>query len=444
MIAPQRSKEQGQVLVMIVLAMVALLGFTALAVDGGMLYADRRFSQNGADASSLAGVGVIGLNLDNAHVTYQSWSCGNGSVISAMQAGRNAAVARAASNDFTIDQDVSDQHGVVTQCTIDDNGSWKDKFIEVTTQITYDTQLTFAQFVTNGPLRNTVTAKARVRPRSPLAFGNAIVALREDCPNTNTGGVHFDGTNAVSVTGGGIFSNACMRANGSVQVDIYGGYNFTCTGENCLTTDGGPSLNAHDGGQFVEGNQQLPPDAYYIPPPDCGSVPNQGNHSGGGTISPGNYSGITVNGNDELTMQPGLYCLSGNFRANGGTITGTGVTIYLTSGDFDTSGNVHINLVAPPARTCAYCPPPIPGVLIYLAHGNSGEVSLLGTSDSEYLGVVYAPNGMIEAGGTGSELSEIHAQLIGDTVKIHGTASVIINFDGDENYNIPPLLELSK
>jgi len=47
------SSERGQVLVLLVLALVGLLGFTALAIDGGMVYSDRRTAQNAADASAL-------------------------------------------------------------------------------------------------------------------------------------------------------------------------------------------------------------------------------------------------------------------------------------------------------------------------------------------------------------------------------------------------------
>jgi uncharacterized membrane protein len=47
--------ESGQILLILTVGIVALLGFLALAVDGGMIYADRRFDQNAADASSFAG-----------------------------------------------------------------------------------------------------------------------------------------------------------------------------------------------------------------------------------------------------------------------------------------------------------------------------------------------------------------------------------------------------
>lgn len=46
--------ERGAVAVLIALALVALLGFAALAVDAGMLYSERAQVQNGSDAAALA------------------------------------------------------------------------------------------------------------------------------------------------------------------------------------------------------------------------------------------------------------------------------------------------------------------------------------------------------------------------------------------------------
>ena len=70
-----RSSERGQALVLIVLAMIVLLGFTALAVDGSMVYSDRRYVQNAADASSLAGGGAAARILEKSTVTYGNWPC---------------------------------------------------------------------------------------------------------------------------------------------------------------------------------------------------------------------------------------------------------------------------------------------------------------------------------------------------------------------------------
>jgi hypothetical protein len=47
--------QDGQTLVYVALALVALLAFVALAIDGGHIYAERRRMQNAADAGALAG-----------------------------------------------------------------------------------------------------------------------------------------------------------------------------------------------------------------------------------------------------------------------------------------------------------------------------------------------------------------------------------------------------
>lgn len=50
----QRRADRGAVAVFVALTMVALLGFTALGVDGSAMWSDRKQLQNGADAGALA------------------------------------------------------------------------------------------------------------------------------------------------------------------------------------------------------------------------------------------------------------------------------------------------------------------------------------------------------------------------------------------------------
>ena len=438
----KRSSEKGQVLVLLVLAIVVLLGFTALAIDGGLVYSDRRHAQNAADASSLAGGAAAAMKLENEYITYKEWKCNDPGVRAAQASAKASAIDRASSNDFVIDADISDDHGVTTQCGSQNNGGWVDNYIDVITTFTKDTPMAFAQFVFNGPLRNTVNAVTRVRPQTPVALGHAVVALSEDCPNTNTGGVHFDGTAEIIITGGGIFSNACLIAGGNVDVTVNDGA-IDRVGEGCSTNNGGPTVSPSPDDDSVA----MPRFTHAVPAPTC-PTSSATIQSGGGTISPGNYTRIRLNSNnDDLVMEPGLYCITEDFVANGGSVTGNNVTIYILNGDFDISGGVQVILSAPPSNETdcgAICDTALPGVLIYLAEGNDGEVSLLGTSDSFYEGLVYAPDGMIEAGGTGSELSEINAQLVANTVKLHGTTTVNITFDDGKYYQLPAMLELFK
>ncbi|MEE8347156.1 MAG: pilus assembly protein TadG-related protein, partial [Dehalococcoidia bacterium] len=49
-------RETGQTLVLFVLALGVIMGFTAMTVDVGMFFQERRSLQNAADAAALAGI----------------------------------------------------------------------------------------------------------------------------------------------------------------------------------------------------------------------------------------------------------------------------------------------------------------------------------------------------------------------------------------------------
>jgi len=55
--------EEGQSLAFITFALVALLSMTALIIDGGYAYAQRRRMQNAADLAALAGARAVGMGL---------------------------------------------------------------------------------------------------------------------------------------------------------------------------------------------------------------------------------------------------------------------------------------------------------------------------------------------------------------------------------------------
>lgn len=63
------NSERGAVGVMVVILMTALLGFAAIAVDIGLVYAERAQLQNGADAAALAVAQECARNLAAAQCT---------------------------------------------------------------------------------------------------------------------------------------------------------------------------------------------------------------------------------------------------------------------------------------------------------------------------------------------------------------------------------------
>ncbi len=348
--------EKGQALPLLVLGLVALLGFTALAVDGSMVYSDRRYAQNAADAASLAGAAEAALILENSHITYSGWSCSSSVVSSAASVARQAAVNRAADNGVIIDQNISDQNGVATQCGVDNSNGWADKYLDVITMATVQTNTSFAHFVFGGTLQNTVEAVARVRPRQNLAYGYAIVALNPDDCQGQQNGATFHGTADILVQGAGIFTNGCLRGNGSPDVEVTaGGINYV--GQ----LVGDPSL-------FSPSPQQaslpIPASAYEIDPPDC-------SHPDAHHVSGKKLSG---------ELEPGLYCVSGNLQINGNdSLVGNGVTIVILDGFVHINGNAEIQLAAP-----AESPDPSPaiaGLLFYMPPSNHNVMRINGNSE---------------------------------------------------------------
>ena len=84
------NSQKGQALILIALAMVGLVGFIALAVDGGRVLSDRRHAQNAADTSVLAaalkkvkgGTSVEVKNAGKNRATSNGYTTGtNGAIV---------------------------------------------------------------------------------------------------------------------------------------------------------------------------------------------------------------------------------------------------------------------------------------------------------------------------------------------------------------------------
>ncbi len=123
--------EEGQVIVFLALVLVGLMGFAALALDGGMLFSDRRHAQNAADSASLAGASAAAYYMRSHAVNYNAFICGTGGTVFTEATAEMEAINRAASNDYVIDADISDGHGVDVVCNITDMVSYEDKHIDI-------------------------------------------------------------------------------------------------------------------------------------------------------------------------------------------------------------------------------------------------------------------------------------------------------------------------
>jgi hypothetical protein len=431
-----KRSERGQAIFLIAMALVVLLGFTSLAMDGGRVYSDRRKAQNTADTSAFAGALLIaqsttGDPMDLAPGTFTA-------VIS-------AARARATSNayDYTtpeVDVDVG-----ITVHT--DNGVYYLVRVTITSQI----ETTFAHLVYDGELKNTVYAIAKARPPQNLGFGYAVYATSK----TQCDAIRFSGNQNLLINGGGIFSNSngedggcdSMKRSGGSNVNVIGGtigaagsYNNSGCGT-CIS----PSVD-----EYIP-QEELP----LIPEPDCSSLPPQAgiNLTGSGTttIDPGNYGFIRVGANAKLVMNPGMYCISGTapgFIGLGGDIEGNGVMIVMQEGSFDLGGNAKVRMYA--STDLVVSGVQWAGMLVYMPYDNTGQVTLTGMSGTKYRGTIYAPGPASPSSkpkcivtGTAGEIG-VASQLICYSIKLTGNANINLKYNASQNYAYPASMGLQE
>jgi hypothetical protein len=410
-----RIHEKGQAIVYLAVGMIVFMGFVALSIDGGMALADRRNLQNVADSASLAGGGSAASYLESSNVTLEGWNCVNDNRIhTALISAESTAITRAAANNISIDDDPSDHKGVTAECGSTTYGWYLDKYIDVTVSISATTQSNFLHLIFPNALHNEVEAVTRIRPRQPLGFGNAIIALNPTAACGPKIGFATHGNATVNVSGGGIFSNGCIHANGKPTI----------------TVTGGAGIYGHymdlGGGNWSPTPQQttfnIPASTFKITRPDCS---NPAAH---------NVSNLPNN------MEPGLYCVSGNLSLKG-TIRGSGVTIYVPNGGININGNADVQLSAPENGTDSF--PAIPGLLWYLPESNPAQFTMNGTADIIFVGTILAPSTSICLLGT-NFTDGYQTQVIGWDVEVGGTADTFVRYNGDQQFNLPTTIELAR
>ena len=414
-----RKSERGQAIIFLVLGLVVFMGFVGLAIDGGMAMADQREAQNLSDSAALSAAGLASLELENRHVYYSQWNCNSNDVQEAIEVGLTSAIARAASNGFEIDDDITDHNGVTAVCGYDNDNGYTDRWIDFTVEISDTTTTSFIQALYPSVVNINTDAVTRIRPRMPLAFGNAIVALNPDNCQGHQNGAIFYGTADSYITGGGVWTNGCLRTNGTPYVEVTGGA-INYVGE----LDGGNGLHPSP----TKADNPIPPSSYEVAAPDC-SDPDAHNVTSNWLI---NHS----------PLSPGLYCVTGDLQFNGhDEVVGNGVTLYLRNGGIRINGNCNIQLSAP-----AYSPDPspaIPGIVIYMDPSNHSELKINGTSDSYWIGTILAPGANIDINGTGY-IDSYRTQIIGWNVQVGGTADLWVTFEESNLYTKPTSMELYK
>jgi len=407
--------ERGQALVLIILSVVAIFGFAALAVDMGRVYAERRRAQSAADAAALAAA------YDVAH-----FESDDEAAILALA--DKTARASALENGYS--------EGVVVNNPPDDadNSHYEEcrcEYIQV--KITSLVNPIFMQFIGRGTSEITTSSVARARLSQPISMGNAIHALLME--NEQGNGITVDGNFNLDVQNGSIRSNKNgVKNGGSGNLTVENGY--ILIHQEWENEDGvWASEGVHNG---------MPALIVPVPPaPDCGK--DAGKVSGN-VYKPGNYSSITM-GPGDWKMNPGMYCLNGDFKINGNAkVKGDGIFIVMKKGSLSIDGNATVNWKRPNDLQDK-SKNQWGGMLIYVTptdNNLSGDIDLTGTSGSSFAGTVFSPRGLCGYGGTSKFDTVTSFQLVCRQVKLHGTPDIGINYIDEQGYRMPPIVELVK
>jgi hypothetical protein len=425
--------EQGQALVLIILAIIAIFGFAALALDFGRIYAERRRAQSAADAAALAWAFAA------SQVDY-----GGAYTLPEVRA-KLPAYASLTKNDYT---DIPDWVKIELFWPPDHGPYGPESGLDLAKrqeyyQVVLHSRVApiFAQLVFEGILKFQVEAVARAMPVSAISPGNALMATGEtECP-----GIIFNGNMDTEIVGGNIFSNSDRRGPGSCYSGITtGGSGSIKVTDGEILISGGWS----DGGGYVSpapktGVKQQTIDD--VPEPNCSGYPAR---SLTNPLQPGVYSDIKITHGDWI-MLPGMYCLNGDFNVNGGSLKGDGVMIVMNHGSLSMSGSGNVDLKRPSAIVDSEGTA-FNGFLIYMPYDNDGGIDLGGTSNMTYSGTIYAPGvrhpdseEKCQIGGTGGSIG-LSANVICSSIKIHGTADIYIKYKAEQNAMRPARAELSQ
>ncbi len=417
--------ERGQALVIIALAAIGLFAITGLAIDGSAKYSDRRHAQNAADNAALAGA----LALTNEKTDWKL-----------------DALDRAADNGYVDSvNEVKVYRCDEDDATCGDYYAGSPNYVQVI--ITSHVSTYFARVIGIQETVNTVSAVTYWSKKGPTYGADTLKSLKNNGCIGN-GNLNLGGNGTISLTGGGgIFVNntdpSCgIEQTGCPTIDIdgavssvgstninLGSSSTTCTADNDIPD---PADYAYNSEPF-----QFPPDMP-AEPDECVSPVGQWTNSGGVSyLQPGHYNEFPPKDThaqpryDTIVLLPGTYCVDDTIKlaTDAVTISGVGVTLFITEGHkFSFEGGT-INLTAPTVGD-------FPNYVIIVDSDFSGsplDCKIDGNSANSFEGTIFAPYcDVILNGSTTSGDITYNTQIVAYTISITGDANVHFNYNPDD------------
>lgn len=402
--------EHGQAIVLIILAIVVMFGFVGLAVDGGRVFAEKRQAQNAADAAAYAAA-IAAIDDEDA---------------------RTAAMEQAALNDYETSGTtiVNFYHPPIEGPYAGD-----DEYYQVVVERNLGATFGRAIGMTEYAVKSVAVAHAQ--PVEPVIDEDVVIHALDD----DGVGIEFKGGITVKVSGGSIYSNSGITrkgASGDIKVED-GGIYYTLPWEYIETG-------------IVAGQVSPRPEPVSAPlfpaalsEPDCGTTTYSPSASSKQTVyEPGIYTTELVINSKDVKLNPGMYCLMDGMRLNGNvSVIGTKVMFVLLGGNFLTNAATDVyltrpsDLVDPSGNQWG-------GMLLYAPPSNpTAEIELGGNANLVYAGTVFAPLGWCRVGGNAEAMS-VKSNIICENILFHGNPLVNLSYKQPQNYQMPPMIELTE
>ena len=409
-LAKLRANQRGAIVIMMALMLPLLLGFTGLGVEVGSWFQNKRDIQTIADAAAVSGA-----------YSAQSSSATSASILA-------DTTTDATLNGYSATTDT------ITSSNPPTSGSYTTDVGAVEVNITRSVSLLFSSTFLNNNVSITARAVARTGESDDTACVLSLDTSGAGVSVTGSGDVTFSGCEvasnsteptALTVAGAGDLTTDCYTVAGSISV-----------ASNSLHTDAD-----------CEGKTEAPTilDPYsgltapsYTDPTDCDEASGYSYNTNGGSdtlVHDADFSvpyiicgDFNVN-NGNVTLEPGLYIIAGNFSAGANAVvSGDGVTIILMDGGQLTNinGGATINLSAPDALDAV---DDWEGVLFFqdpltadVCTGNNCN-TINGGANSTFEGVMYFPDQEIQMSGGNTSTSKC-LQIVGLRVSFTGSSAM--------------------
>jgi len=402
--------ERGQALLLGIVALVALMGFTAMTIDVGVGFGAKAQAQRAADSAAYAAALehlLAGASDAEAADAAYKWAAANG-----------------------YDNSTPDTSITVNIPPLSGPNVGDDFFVEV---IIDDQEGTYFADVMGTEFWDITSRAVATTDTVPKPYG--IITLNPNlCKATNV-----DGSVTIKITDAGTFTQSncqpdAFHTQGSILVD---------SADNDVV-----------GGWQSGGEVDPPPSKAYpiidplagLPAPTPPNAPVQPcpTYSGLAAVidlSPGVYDcELNPPGAWSFNFLPGEYLITGGLVMSGGggatfddsivtirgsglqltgngTITSTETMFYIEEGATTLTGTGVMSFTAP--STGIYR-----GVVLFHARDNTSLFTMTGNSAQDGWGTVYAPAAQIDFSGNGST----NFQFISDTFYAHGNSNAEIVF----------------